>query len=723
MKKNYQIDFKPSKLVTVITFVSVFMLVVYFSFSFTSKGTYSQYVCPDGMNPVADNLCCPGGTAYYDVSTHRCYTISQTVVSGYSSFEGGKCIYNHVYGFHVGDTENRDEFEDAKEVCEAVENSGVFSSFHCTITEPTIYMTQYTWRVEGTGYTDNCYVDAREKDYVPDPIEHVTVTINTRCSGETYGGAAYSITLEKGESLGNRYPGQPCEKEGSVFQGWIDEDGNPVSHYTVFNSDATIFAKWVEETNTPSEPLTPDTPEQVEVKFVSDSGLTYKTVTVDVGTHFSDLTVPKVTNVGKTLMGWYLDGNILFYDNGNIVDGKDGVINSDTTIEAKWRSDSNDIEIILYASGGVFSDGSSAATRTVTIGSSYGALPIPTRNGYTFDGWYTYSGERISDSDGVGTVPVSSVRAFTAHWIDNATCTVTLESCDLKIGYAGEIKANVALSNHSGEKTYTYQFTNTEHNGASIDASSNVSGSLNTRLYPTFSEFLRVTGNSSGYVESSVVVTLSNGVSCTSNIVHVGLEECAGSNCGSATVPEEREPVPDEPTPGGDTPSDPTPGGDTPSDSTPDEPTPGGDTPSKITAGCYKCGDKYKYFAAGGTLDSNCGNSPVDGYTKNANDEFCTADTVPTTPKTKAGCYKCGSVYKYFSAGSTLDSNCGKSPVDGYTKNADNEFCTRPASYSSPATEVPENPQTGTVAIAIAWFAGITALVCSFYYFKKTYFM
>ena len=166
------------------------------------------------------------GTAYYDVSTHRCYTISQTVVSGYSSFEGGKCIYNHVYGFHVGDTENRDEFEDAKEVCEAVENSGVFSSFHCTITEPTIYMTQYTWRVEGTGYTDNCYVDAREKDYVPDPIEHVTVTINTRCSGETYGGAAYSITLEKGESLGNRYPGQPCEKEGSVFQGWIDEDGN-----------------------------------------------------------------------------------------------------------------------------------------------------------------------------------------------------------------------------------------------------------------------------------------------------------------------------------------------------------------------------------------------------------------------------------------------------------------------------------------------------------------
>ena len=39
------------------------------------------------------------------------------------------------------------------------------------------------------------------------------------------------------------------------------------------------------------------------------------------------------------------------------------------------------------------------------------------------------------------------------------------------------------------------------------------------------------------------------------------------------------------------------------------------------------------------------------------------------------------------------------------------------------SSNVGENVKTGTTAIAIAWFVGITALVGSFYYFKKNYFI
>ena len=59
-------------------------------------------------------------------------------------------------------------------------------------------------------------------------------------------------------------------------------------------------------------------------------------------------------------------------------------------------------------------------SKTVTNGSTYGTLPIPTRSGYTFTGWYTSStgGSRIYDST---TVNLSSSQTLYAHWEQNSS--------------------------------------------------------------------------------------------------------------------------------------------------------------------------------------------------------------------------------------------------------------------------------------------------------------
>ena len=68
----------------------------------------------------------------------------------------------------------------------------------------------------------------------------------------------------------------------------------------------------------------------------------------------------------------------------------------------------------------------SPTTKTVTIGSSYGTLPTPTRTGYKFDGWYTKSsgGTKVTSST---TVTTASDHTLYAHWTAN-TYKVTFDA-------------------------------------------------------------------------------------------------------------------------------------------------------------------------------------------------------------------------------------------------------------------------------------------------------
>lgn len=68
-----------------------------------------------------------------------------------------------------------------------------------------------------------------------------------------------------------------------------------------------------------------------------------------------------------------------------------------------------------------------SSSKTVVYGSTYGLLPTPTRDYYTFDGWYT---EKEGGTKVVETTPFNSASDVTiyAHWTPNAQSDWVLES-------------------------------------------------------------------------------------------------------------------------------------------------------------------------------------------------------------------------------------------------------------------------------------------------------
>lgn len=109
-----------------------------------------------------------------------------------------------------------------------------------------------------------------------------------------------------------------------------------------------------------------------------------------------------------TFDGWY-DENGAQYTEDTIY-----AIAGDATITARWTA--NIYEITLDANGGV----TDVALVQVTFGQAVGALPVPTREGYTFGGWYDKDGNRY---DASSVYSVKGDTSLTARWIENSVQT------------------------------------------------------------------------------------------------------------------------------------------------------------------------------------------------------------------------------------------------------------------------------------------------------------
>ena len=109
-----------------------------------------------------------------------------------------------------------------------------------------------------------------------------------------------------------------------------------------------------------------------------------------------------------TFDSWY-DENGAQYTENTIY-----AIAGDATLTARWTA--NIYEITLDANGGV----TDVALVQVTFGQAVGALPTPTREGYTFGGWYDKDGNRY---DASSVYSVKGDTTLTARWIENGVKT------------------------------------------------------------------------------------------------------------------------------------------------------------------------------------------------------------------------------------------------------------------------------------------------------------
>ena len=131
----------------------------------------------------------------------------------------------------------------------------------------------------------------------------------------------------------------------------------------------------------PQEPTQPPQPTEVTVTLNANQGqCAVETVSVQVGAAYGDL--PDAIRGGYTFTGWYDRKN-----GGTRIDSATVVtLTSDHTLYAHWAARSG-YAVRFDPNGGRLS--SDETERLVYSGDAYGDLPVPTRRGYSFNGWFT----------------------------------------------------------------------------------------------------------------------------------------------------------------------------------------------------------------------------------------------------------------------------------------------------------------------------------------------
>lgn len=140
------------------------------------------------------------------------------------------------------------------------------------------------------------------------------------------------------------------------------------------------------------------------VTFDSNGGETVDKQVIRYGKTVEKPAVPKRT--GYTFRGWYQNKECT-----EEWDFDNAVVTKDITLYAGWAADKYTVTYDYQGATG----GTNTAQKEVTYGSAYGALPVPEKTKYVFDGWYT---EISGGSEVTETTPVTTASDHTlyARW-------------------------------------------------------------------------------------------------------------------------------------------------------------------------------------------------------------------------------------------------------------------------------------------------------------------
>ena len=202
-------------------------------------------------------------------------------------------------------------------------------------------------------------------------------------------------------------------RTGYDFVGWYvddtqvtDKNGKAIIPWSYANNDTTLFAEWEIKKYDISAVINPTT-----------GGVVNGSILVEYG---SDTKLTVATNPGYTFDGWYISGSKVGDANSYTISN----VTEDYTIEARWTA--NTYTATLDVNGG---DSLVETQKTVTFDASY-QLPVPTRTGYTFNGWYDGT-TKVTNSNGtpIDVWGYTSDKTLTAKWTAN-TYTISFANCD-----------------------------------------------------------------------------------------------------------------------------------------------------------------------------------------------------------------------------------------------------------------------------------------------------
>ena len=246
--------------------------------------------------------------------------------------------------------------------------------------------------------------------------------------------------------------------EGYTFGGWYDGETKTEAGYKV-TKDVTLTAKWTVNTVTP----TPDDGEDdggntseattYTVTFNTNGGTEVASQKIESGKTATEPTAP--TKDGYTFGGWFTDSNFATAFTFSTA------IKADITLYAKWIDASKPTFTVTFSVDGA------ETKQTIAEGEKVSKPTDPTKNGYTFTGWY--NGDSKFDFD----------TAITA----NVTLTAKWELITYKITYAGLDGA----TNPNTATTYTIEtdditLTDASKTGYTFGGWKNANGDAVTKI-------------------------------------------------------------------------------------------------------------------------------------------------------------------------------------------------------------------------------------------------
>lgn len=387
----------------IVTIPANYKLPLYFSAESTS--TAGKYVSAKS-------------SSYQIVCTKRA-TLSNGSVRYYALFNSTNDPYWFVYGNGMT-IQNMDTSKTFKITFDPI--SGTVSSANKTVSTNSTYGTLptpvrngyifdgwYTTKSGGTKITASTTVNLTSDQTL---YAHWTSVKTYTVTFDANGGSIDQTTrnIQAGSPIGAL---PTPNRSGYKFIGWKDvKEGSGMivnSETFIVEGDLKLYANWskIEEDNT------------VTISFNANGGsVTPSVKTIKVGESYGNLPTP--SRDGYVFDGWYTASQ----DGSRITSST--VATKNLTLYAYWSANTPKKVYTIYfdVNGGM---NSSRQSKTVTAGKPYGAFPVPARNGYSFDGWYTSQsgGEKIYESM---IVNIDSDQTLYAHWSKEAkTYTVVFD--------------------------------------------------------------------------------------------------------------------------------------------------------------------------------------------------------------------------------------------------------------------------------------------------------
>jgi uncharacterized repeat protein (TIGR02543 family) len=201
---------------------------------------------------------------------------------------------------------------------------------------------------------------------IPDPI---AVTFNPQ-SGTLPPGTPTSAEVNANGRLPAMPP--PPTRENFVFNGWFSSasGGERISLDTVFEANATIHAQW----------------SQIRTVTFNPHGGTANPTSAQTGAggRLTLTELPTPARAGWTFLGWFTAAT------GGESVALDRVYTADTTVHAQWSE--IPILVTFNANSGTLPSGT-VNPATVAENGRLPSLPLPTRSGHAFNGWFTAATE------------------------------------------------------------------------------------------------------------------------------------------------------------------------------------------------------------------------------------------------------------------------------------------------------------------------------------------